>query len=327
MKTQRIGQTSLVGSRLVYGCMGASDGATPQAVTPQQIEQGKAGIIAAYEAGVTHFDSADMYGRGACDQILGSCLRDVAGMRRDVIVTTKCGVRFAGDPQPNSPQHFDLSAEHITSSCEGALKRLALDTIDLFLLHRPDALMDPSEVADAFNRLSTAGKVRYFGVSNFTPPQLALLHRYSPLPLAVNQVRIHFAWLNALADGTLDKCMELGITPEAYSPVGKGVFASDGNLPDDHPKYDATRTLLEVIDETAARYGATRTAITLAWLLRHPSGILPIIGTSVPDRIRDSVTADAIELSRPDWYRIGAAAAPAQMGDLPRLFDKTPLGL
>lgn len=313
MKTQTIGQTSLVSTRLVYGCMKVSGGGLPENVTREQIDSGKASIAAAYEAGFTHFDTADIYGRGACDSILGEALRDIAGMRDRVIVTTKCGIRRAGEPSPDSPHRYDFSAEYIAWSCDQALKRLGIDTIDLYLLHRPDVLMNPQEVAKAFDAIHKAGKVRYFGVSNFTPSQLSALQTYLPEPLAVNQVRIHFDSLFTIEDGTLNQCIERRITPEAYSPVGRGMFATGGTVPEANPRREVLEKLIALLDETAAAHGTNRTCITLAWLLKHPAGILPIIGTVRPDRIREAAGATDVHLSREEWYRIYIAARGASL--------------
>jgi predicted oxidoreductase len=288
--------------------MKISGGQTPDQLTEEQVRRGIAAVAAAYEAGFNHFDLANIYGRGACEQIFGKALQQIGGMRESVIVTTKCGIRFAGDTGPQAPQRYDFSHEHIIESCEESLQRMQVQTIDLYLLHRPDFLMQPAEIAAAFDVLRASGKVRYFGVSNFTPSQVRALQAYLPFPLAVNQVRIHPGWLEAFSEGTLDQCIEMGITPEAYSPVGKGMFATGGTVPVDHAQRPVLEQTVAAIDEVAGELGAGRTAVTLAWLLKHPAGILPIVGSSDPDHIRQTTGGDSIELSREQWYRIMVAA-------------------
>jgi predicted oxidoreductase len=308
MKSQSLGQSSLTSSRLSYGTMRIVHTWEPKDVTPERVEQGKRSCIAAYEAGYTLFDSADIYCRGECERVLGLAIKDVAGMRDRILVATKCGIRFPGEPKADSPHRFDFSAEHILRSCEGSLKRLGLETIDLYQLHRPDALMNPAEVAGAFEQLKKQGKVREFGVSNFSPSQLTALQSACPMPLIVNQVEIHLLRLAPFNDGTLDQCLAEKITPLSWSPVAGGVLADGGKVDPKHPKAEGLRKLLETLDAVAAKYGVGRTVITLAWLLKHPAGIIPIVGSTNPAHIAAAVKADAINLDREDWYRIYVAA-------------------
>lgn len=303
MNQQRIGQSGLYASRLSYGCMRIAGTWNPAEVTPEREAHGEAAVIAAYEAGYTLFDHADIYCRNECERIFGNVLQKVSGMRDDVIIATKCGIRFPGDPNPDSPHRFDFSAEHILTSCDRSLEKLGVDQIDIYQLHRPDFLMDPEEVLTAFEILHAQGKVKYFGVSNFYPSQLSLLQSSLPFPLLVNQVEIHLGRLACFNDGTLDQCLELGITPLSWSPLGGGWLGDGGEARD-----EKGQKLLNTLDEVAARYGVSRTVINLAWLLKHPSGIIPIVGSTNPDRIKDAAQADEVELDREDWYRILVAA-------------------
>jgi predicted oxidoreductase len=236
--------------------------------------------------------------------VFAGALKEVPGMRDRILIATKCGIRFPGEPKADSPHRYDFSAEHILWSCEQSLKRLGTEYVDIYQLHRPDALMDPHEVAGAFAKLKRAGKVRYFGVSNFTPSQVAALQSAWP-ELVVNQVRISLAELGCFHDGTLDQCIERNITPLAWSPMGGG-FLGTGGTPD--AKDEKRVKLVEVMDQIAGKNGTTRTVIALAWLLKHPSKIIPIVGSSNPERIRESVKADEVELDREDWYRLLVAA-------------------
>jgi predicted oxidoreductase len=176
------------------------------------------------------------------------------------------------------------------------------------MLHRPDYLADPEEVARAFSRLREQGKVLHFGVSNFRPATLSMIRRACPMPLIAHQVEIHLARLDAFEDGTLDQCLELGITPSSWSPLGRGLFGA-GALPQPHePRAEGLRALVGVLDTRARALGVSRAVLALAWLLRHPAGIIPIVGSADPGRIRDATRADELELSREEWYSTLAAA-------------------
>ena len=308
MKTQLIGRSSLVATRLAFGCWRLVRTWNPKEVTPAREAEGRRAVIAAYEAGYTFFDNADIYCAGVCESVLGQALGEVRGMRDRVVVATKCGIRVGGDPLPLSPGRYDFSFEHIVRSCEQSLKRLDIETIDLYQLHRPDWLMDPAEVARAFDTLRSSGKVREFGVSNFSPSQLSALRQACPMLLAVNQVEIHLGRFDSLYDGTLDQCLAETMTPLAWSPLGGGYLAAGGSVEWRNPRRKVLRGLLSAMDEIASRLGVSRTVLALAWLLRHPSRIIPIVGTTDPARIRESVKADEVDLSREDWYRLLVAA-------------------
>ena len=310
MKTQRIGKSELISTRLAYGCWRICGTWNPAEVTPERQAAGRRAVIAAYEAGFTLFDHADIYCRGMCETVFGQALRDVRGMRNDILIATKCGIRFAGDPNPDSPQRYDFSPEHILRSCEGSLRRLGVETIDLYQLHRPDLLMDPAEVAEAFDRLRSQGKVREFGVSNFLPSTLTALQSACPMPLVVNQVEIHLGRIDPFYDGTLDQCLAEQITPLAWSALGGGLLTADDSANYGTPKRSrqSVLALLKLLDEMAPRYDAGPALIALAWLMKHPSGIIPIIGSVNPQRIVDATRADSVDLSRDDWYRLLIAA-------------------
>jgi predicted oxidoreductase len=248
-----------------------------------------------------------------CETVLGQTLKEVSGMRQRILIATKCGIRFPGDPKPDSPHRYDFSAEHIIQSCEASLKRMGIETIDLYQLHRPDLLMYPPEIASAFKKLKDAGKVRYFGVSNFSPSFLTTLQIHCPFPLIVNQVEIHLGRLECFYDGTLDQCIGQNITPLSWSPLGGGWLGTGRPIPVDDPKREAKQKLLDVLDKTAAEHGVSRTVISLAWLMKHPSKIIPIVGSNSPAHIQDAVRADEVELSREQWYRILVAARMAPL--------------
>jgi predicted oxidoreductase len=280
----------------------------PAEITPAREEAGQAAVVAAYEAGYTLFDHADIYCRGGCEEIFGRVLKKIPSMRKEIVIATKCGIIFPGDPNPDSPHRYDFSKEHILWSCDQSLKRLGVETIDIYQLHRPDLLMNPAEIGEAFEELHKKGKVRYFGVSNFLPSFVSCLQSGLSFPLVVNQVEIHLGRLACFYDGTLDQCIEKQITPLSWSPLGGGFLGTGGTVSSTHPRAEALNKLLTCLDEIATKYETTRTAISLAWLMKHPSQIVPIVGSANPKNIKDATKADDIDLDREDWYRILVAA-------------------
>lgn len=305
MKTLTLGKSTLTCTRLAYGCARIAAHTPEKPLTPQRIEQALAALREAYEAGYTLFDTADIYGRTQAETLLGQTLRNIPDMRAGLVIASKCGVRMAGE---GAPYRYDLSAEHIVRSCEESLKRLGIDALDLYLLHRPDFLMHPQEVAQAFEQLQAQGKVLFFGVSNFAPATLAMLQCFCPMRLAVNQVRIGLAHLESLYDGTLDQCLAESMTPMAWSPLAGGMLGSGAQIPANHPEKPALLRLHAALDALAQARGADRTSIALAFLLRHPAGIVPIVGATRPEHIRAAIRADEIELSREEWYTLMEAA-------------------
>lgn len=298
MKTIRIRNSSLNATRLAYGCWRIAEAGT----------DGRAAVLAAYEAGYTLFDGADIYGGGKAEEVFGRVVREVSGMRERILVTSKCGVRPAGTPDADSPGRYDFSPQHIVNSCEQSLKRLGVETIDLYLLHRPDFLADPHAIAGAFMQLLDAGKVRYFGVSNFRPSLVSAQQAACPLPLVVNQVEISLAKLDAFTDGTLDQCLERHLTPMAWSPLGAGLLGDGAKRLLPAQRAYRTDGVVKVLDEVARSRGVSRPVIAFAWLLKHPSGIMPIVGSTDPQRIRDATQATKLELTREEWYRLLVAA-------------------
>jgi predicted oxidoreductase len=316
MKTQPLGKSSLVSSRLSFGCMRIAGTWKPSEITPEMAAKGKKSVITAYEAGYTLFDHADIYCAGACETLFGQALKEVSGMRERILIGTKCGIIFAGQPSagvasPNGPHRFDFSPQHIIWSCEQSLKRLGVEMIDLYQLHRPDYLMDPPLVAEAFDKLRQQGKVREFGVSNFTPSFVSTLQKACSFPLVVNQVEIHLGSLANFEDGTLDQCIAENITPLSWCPLGGGFLVTGKPDPAGIPKQpakDVAKKLFKEMDQVAAAHGVSRSVLAIAWLLKHPSRIIPIVGSNTPERIREAVRADSLELSREDWYRLMVAA-------------------
>ncbi|RYG29081.1 aldo/keto reductase, partial [bacterium] len=218
MKRTILGPDGPEVTRLSYGAMRIAGSWDPQNVDR---EGAFAALHAAYDAGYTLFDHADIYARGACETLHGEFLRENPSLRDQTIIATKCGIRF-GDEAAGVVGRYDFSPEWILQSCDGSLARLGIETIDLYQLHRPDLLMDPELVAEAFETLHKAGKVRAFGVSNFLPSTVDLLQEFLPSTLLVNQIEVHLGRLDPFFDGTLDQCLRTGMTPLAWSPLGGG---------------------------------------------------------------------------------------------------------
>ena len=260
----------------------------------------------AVEIGINYFDHADIYGRGKCEEVFGAALKRNPTLRDKIYIQTKCSI------VPGSM--YDFSKEHIISAVDGSLKRLGIDHIDVLLLHRPDLLMDPAEVAEAFDELETKGKVGAFGVSNHSPLQIELLQREMKQKLSINQMQLSITNANMIASGAnvnlpcddgvnydgylRDYCRLKGITIQPWSPLQYGFI--EGSFVDNR-KY---KNLNKVIEELAEKYGTTPTGMAIAWILRLPEKMQPIVGSTNPGRIEAVARAADITLSREDWYRI-----------------------
>jgi predicted oxidoreductase len=308
MKTISLGVSPLRSSRLAYGCWRVAGTWNPSEITEDNRAAGCRAIVAAYEAGYTLFDNADIYAGGEAERILGAVLKGVSGMRDKVLIATKCGIRPADTPKPGAPQRYDFSGDYIIQACEDSLKRLGIETIDLYMLHRPDYLADPAEIADAFSKLKAQGKARFFGVSNFRPSLVTALQVALPMPLIVHQIEISLAKHDAFTDGTLDQCLIEKVTPMAWSPLAAGLIGDGANRLLPSQKAYRPEQFLPVLDTVAKARGVSRTTIALSWLLKHPSQIQPVVGSTNPSRIREAASAADLELTREEWYRLLLAA-------------------
>lgn len=246
-------------------------------------------ISTSLEQGITTFDHADIYGDHGNEAIFGNILRGNSSLRGKMELVTKCGIKFPSAQRPSSwVKHYNTSKEHILWSAENSLKTLATDRIDLLLIHRPDPLLNPEEVAEAFTSLKQSGKVLYFGVSNFTPTQFEMLQSYLSFPLVTNQIEVSLTHHAPLFDGSLDVLMKHRVAPMGWSPLGGGKLM-EGKAS---------------VFAKAFQYKATEAQMALAWLLKHPSGIFPVIGTTKPERIVESAQAININLDRQDWFEM-----------------------
>jgi predicted oxidoreductase len=288
-------------SRLVFGAWRLLN--QPETSTPQAIS----GLItAALEAGITTFDHADIYGNYEVESRFGEALKKIPGARGKLQIVTKTGIRLKSSARPSHRiKSYDLSATHIRSSVENSLVHLGVDTIDVLLLHRPDWLLHPDEVANTFEALLKEGKCRSFGVSNFTPSQFDMLQSRLSFPLVTHQIELSPFHMAPLNNGVIDQCVTRRIAPMAWSPLGGGRLFDASNE-------QATRMTSVMQDILHRRQDLPKAAgidhVAYAWLLAHPAGILPVLGSSKVERIASSWIAEAIQLTREEWYEIWQAA-------------------
>lgn len=247
-------------------------------------------INTSLENGITTFDHADIYGNYSCEELFGKVTANRSSMRGAIQLVTKCGIKLVSDKRPETQiKHYDTTKDHVIRSVENSLRNLKTDYLDLLLLHRPDPLMNPAEVAEAFDALKRSGKVLFFGVSNFTTAQVELLASYLHDPLVTNQIEISLFNHQLLVDGTVDTLMKHHISPMAWSPLGGGKFFADSEIQ-------------KQLETFAQRYTCSISQLLLAWLLRHPSGIFPILGTTNTSRLTEGAKTLAVQLDRQDWF-------------------------
>lgn len=256
-------------------------------------------IEAALALGITTFDHADIYGDHGNEARFGAALAAAPGLRDRLQLVTKCGIRLVSAARPANQVHaYDSSRAHITASVDHSLRALRTDRIDLLLIHRPDFLADPEEMAGTFADLQRAGKVLAFGASNHAPSQFALLHRR--FPLATNQVEFSPLQMRALADGTLDQALDLGLRPMAWSPLARGRLFGGGD--------EQARRVYETLAAIGQRMGVSASTVAYAWILRHPSRPVPITGSGRVEALREAAAAVPLRLEAEDWYRVWQAS-------------------
>ncbi|MDF2536356.1 MAG: putative oxidoreductase [Bacillales bacterium] len=301
MKKLKIGKSSLLGSEIILGCM---------RIANMQVNEVDKLVHTAMDNGINFYDHADIYGGGKSEQVFGQVLADNPGLREKIIVQSKCGIR---------PGFFDFSKEHILASVDQSLKNLQTDYLDALLLHRPDTLMEPEEVAEAFDELEKSGKVRHFGVSNQRPMTMELMKKAVKQVLMINQLQFSVtntgmvdASLNVNMENevsvvrdsqVLEYCRINDITIQAWSPLQYGFF--EGVFVGNREKYP---TLNEKLDKYAEKYGVTPTAVAIAWILRHPARMQAIVGTTNVERLNDICRSSEVVLSRQEWYEIYRSA-------------------
>ncbi|MCZ8354200.1 MAG: aldo/keto reductase [Cyclobacteriaceae bacterium] len=247
-------------------------------------------IPTALEVGITTFDHADIYGRYTIEELFGSVLKENPSWRKEMQLVSKCGIKLLADNRSDHRiKHYDTSFQHIVNSAENSLRLLHTDYLDLLLIHRPDPLMQPEEVAKAFDHLQQSGKVKFFGVSNFTSSQIDVLQRFCIQPLVTNQIEVSLFKSDVFFDGTTDTMMRWKMGLMAWSPLGSGKYFNDEKL-------------MPELNLFAEKYKASVAQILLAWLFKHPSNIFPITGTTKPERLIEAYQPLFIEIDKQDWF-------------------------
>ncbi|MFC9772292.1 MULTISPECIES: aldo/keto reductase family oxidoreductase [unclassified Pseudarthrobacter] len=304
---------------LIYGCMGLGGSWTDEPHGPGHVDEAAAAVQAALDAGITLFDHADIYRSGKSEAVFGDVLASTPGLRGRIRLQTKCGIRLN---ERGLQTHYDLSRDAILERVNGSLARLRTDYVDILLLHRPDPLADPAEVASAVGQLMAEGKVRQLGVSNMSAAQIEVLQDRLETPVVANQLEMSLlkrAWLESqvlvnhaehldysFPHGTLEYCTRNNVTLQAYGSLARGLYT--GADPDSPTPSEAATA--DLVAELAAEYGTSRESVLLGWLMKHPAGISPVIGTVNPGRIRACGDAARVAkaLTRADWYRLWVTA-------------------
>lgn len=279
-------------SRIVYGLWRIADD------TDRSVAHVTAKIRSCLDQGITTMDQADIYGDYEAEEVFGNALRAEPGLRNKMEIVTKCGIAMRSGKFPDRyVHHYDTSAAHITASVDASLQRMGTDYVDVLLIHRPDPFMDAAETGRALDDVVAAGKVRAVGVSNFTYRNYSLLQSAMTERLVLNQIEINPLHVPAFWDGTLDWMQEKSVTPMAWSPLAGGrLFGPDG------------ARVLPVLERIAAEQDVDATAVVVAWLMAHPSGILPVLGTNNLDRIASMSDATKVVMDRQTWFEIFEAA-------------------
>ncbi|WP_314214059.1 aldo/keto reductase [Pseudarthrobacter equi] len=304
---------------LIYGCMGLGGSWTDEPHGPGHVDEAAAAVQAALDAGITLFDHADIYRNGKSEAVFGEVLASTPRLRGRIRLQTKCGIRLN---ERGLQTHYDLSRDAILERVNGSLERLRTDYVDILLLHRPDPLADPAEVASAVGQLMSEGKVRQLGVSNMSAAQIEVLQDRLEAPVVANQLEMSLlkrAWLESqvlvnhaehldysFPHGTLEYCTRNNITLQAYGSLARGLYTGAG--PESPTSSEAATA--ELVTELAAEHGTSGESILLGWLMKHPAGIAPVIGTVNPGRIRACGDAARVAkaLTRADWYRLWVTA-------------------
>lgn len=319
MKTIPIQQRGIAASRIILGCMPFGGGWNRDPLTQEDVLKAEKAVDAALSMGITMFDHANIYTMGKAEESFGRILKARPELREQIVIQSKCGIRFG---EGDVPGRFDLSKEHILEAVNDSLRRLNTDYLDVLLLHRPDPLMEPDEVAEAFGKLKSSGKVKYFGVSNMSASQIRFLQRALPDQLAVNQLEMslsHLHWLDQgvhvnqqvganvnFAEGLMEYCQMENIQIQAWGPLSQGRFT--GRSVEGEPAHIQQTAAL--VQRMAAEKETTPEAIVLGWLMRHPAGIQPVIGTANADRILACQDAErqAQLMTRDEWYTLYVSA-------------------
>ena len=293
MRTVQLGSTDLHVSAIAYGGM---------SLTGDRAEEGIAAVAAAFEQGINFFDTADVYGRGEAESILGSALKEAGINRDDVVIASKCGIVFQGMEPAYDYKAYDLSADYLIKSCEASLERLGVDYLDLYQPHRVDYLTHPEETAAALEKLQADGKIRHAGVSNHTADEIRALSAYTRIESL--QTQFSLLHLEPLETGLSAVCCEQQMSILCWSPLQRGALT--GMRTFDHGDWQQQREagVVAQVETMAQALGVTAGQLSLAWLMQLPGGVIPLVGTANADHITEAIQAADISLARDDWYEL-----------------------
>lgn len=309
----------LKASRLVLGCMPFGGGWNQDPIIDEHILRAEKALDAAMSSGITMLDHANIYTVGKAEKVFGQIFKSRPVLREQLVIQSKCGIRFG---EGSIPGHYDFSKQHILESADASLQRLGIDYLDILLLHRPDVLMDPEEVAEAFTELKASGKVRFFGVSNMNTAHMNYLQQALPDQLVANQLELSLArldWLDQgvhvnqkagvnihFAEGLFEYCQMNDVQIQAWGPLAQGKFS--GRNVEKEPEH--IRKTAELVKQMAAEKETSMEAIVLGWLMKHPAKIQPVIGTANPERIKNCQDAERQSelMTRGEWYKLYISA-------------------
>jgi aryl-alcohol dehydrogenase-like predicted oxidoreductase len=311
MRGIELGQTGLQVSPVAFGCM---------SLVPDRKAQSISALQRAFELGINFFDTADVYGRGDSEAILGEALATGGIPRDQVVIASKCGIVFQGMNPGYTYKAYDLSAAYIKHSCEASLKRLDIDYIDLYQPHRIDYLTHPQESARALEDLQKEGKIRHVGISNCTTDEIRALSQYTRIDTLQTQFSLMF--LEPLESGLTALCLEKQMSVLCWSPLHKAALTGKHHFSHDNWQMQREAGIVAQLHPFAEQYGISLTQLALAWLMQLPGGVIPLVGTANPEHIAEAADAVNVTLARDDWYEmlVIARGRPMPWGQRPYLY-------
>ena len=302
--------------QIAFGTASFGDQNSANSYCQDDIKEAQLALETVIELNINYIDTADIYGKGRSENIIGELIKNQKKLRDQIVLQSKCGIKFS---EENQNLYYDTSKDHIICAVEQSLSRMNTDRLDFLLLHRPDPLMDPEEVSKAFEQLHFQGKVLHFGVSNFTPNQIKILKKFLTVPIVVNQIQfslLHTVLLDAGiegfhetinphgAQGTLEYCKINNIRIQAWSPLKRGVLTGNNMIQDDLILDSQLNKTKMVLYKTSKQYNTSPEALLIAWILKHPYKILPILGSTDPETLKACAAAREINLLREDWFNL-----------------------
>ncbi len=314
MEYVELGTTGQEVSAVGLGCM---------SLNRETADRGKVAVTRAFELGITLFDTADIYGQGQSEEILGEALREGKIAREQVVIASKCGIVFQGMVDAYTYKAYDLSPAYLKASCEASLKRLGTDYIDLYQPHRIDYLTHPEETARALDALKAEGKIRHVGVSNYIPDELRALSGY----IRVESLQTQFSLLHIepLESGLASVCLENQMNILCWSPLYRGILTGTKSLAHADWQQQREQGMIAQVAKFAQEYGLTLGQIALAWLMQLPGGVIPLVGTANAAHIEEATKAVGVKLARDDWYEllVIARGRPMPWEQRPYIYIKT----